>query len=189
MKSELYLTNRNDWRAWLEKNHATEREIWLVYYKKHTGKPRIPYDDAVEEALCFGWIDSIVKKIDDERYSQKFTPRKEKSNWSPLNKKRVDKLIEQGRMTRAGLELVENAKADGSWHKKTPSAMPFDIPAELERALSSNEKAKTFFDVLPPSSRKQYIGWIAGAKKDETREKRVKEAMTLLNNGRKLGMK
>ena len=87
LTKELYVTNREDWRAWLEQNHATEKEVWLLYYKKHTGKPTIPYDDAVEEALCFGWIDSTVKRIDDEKYTQKFTPRNDRSVWSESNKK------------------------------------------------------------------------------------------------------
>lgn len=99
---QLYVTDRDAWRAWLEKNYDTEKEIWLIYYKKHTGKPRIPYDDAVEEALCFGWIDSTVKRVDDEKFAQKFTPRKNKSNWSDLNKKRAKKMIREGRMTKAG---------------------------------------------------------------------------------------
>src|SRR5256885_14789235 len=102
----LYVTSRDDWRAWLEKNHETEKEVWLIYYKKHTNRPRIPYDDAVEEALCFGWIDSIVQKIDDERYAQKFTPRKSSSKWSESNKRRVRKLLQEGRMTQAGLAKI-----------------------------------------------------------------------------------
>ena len=98
----LYVTDRADWRAWLERHHKSESEVWLIYYKKQTGLPRIPYDDAVEEALCFGWIDSIVKRIDDEKFAQRFTPRKAKSNWSELNRERVKKLIKEGRMTEAG---------------------------------------------------------------------------------------
>ena len=109
----LYITNRVDWRAWLERNNDTEKEVWLIYYKKHTGKPRIPYDDAVEEALCFGWIDSTVKRVDDEKFAQKFTPRKNKSNWSDLNKKRAKKMIREGRMTKAGLTKIEEAKRNG----------------------------------------------------------------------------
>lgn len=107
---KLYVKSRDEWRSWLQNNHAAEKEIWLIYYKKHTGKPRIPYDDAVEEALCFGWIDSIVKRIDDEKYIQKYTPRKDKSIWSELNKKRTEKMIKQGRMTEAGLIKIQKAK-------------------------------------------------------------------------------
>ena len=114
---ELYVMNREDWRAWLEQNHATEKEVWLLYYKKHTGKPTIPYDDAVEEALCFGWIDSLVKRIDDEKYTQKFTPRKNRSVWSESNKKRAKRTIKLGRMTGAGLHKIRAAKKSGEWYK------------------------------------------------------------------------
>src|SRR5918999_6552667 len=98
----LYVTNRDDWRAWLNENYETEKEVWLIYYKKHTNQPRIPYDDAVEEALCFGWIDSIVQKIDEERYAQKFTPRRNSSNWSESNRRRLRGLLKAGKMTPAG---------------------------------------------------------------------------------------
>ena len=189
MRKELHVTHRQEWRAWLEKNHATEKEVWLIYFKKHTGKPRISYDDAVEEALCFGWIDSIVNKTDEEKYCQKFTPRKEKSSWSELNKKRVEMLIKQGRMTGAGLAKVETAKKNGTWDKILTSKMTFDIPVELEEALSTDAKAREFFSNLSPSYRKQYTGWIAGVKRKETREKRAAEAVKLLNKNQKLGMK
>src|SRR5213075_1383965 len=99
MKKTLYVADRDAWRAWLEENHARENEVWLVYYKKQSGRPRIPYDDAVEEALCFGWVDSIVKKIDEEKFAQKFTPRRDWTKWSELNKRRLRKLIREGRMT------------------------------------------------------------------------------------------
>src|SRR5438309_6482273 len=99
----LYVTNRDDWRAWLEEHHATEPEVWLIFYRKASGRPRIPYDEAVEEALCFGWIDSLVKRIDDDKFAQKFTPRRDRSKWSALNIRRVRNLIEEGRMTEAGL--------------------------------------------------------------------------------------
>jgi uncharacterized protein YdeI (YjbR/CyaY-like superfamily) len=189
MKKKLHVTDRQEWRAWLEKNHAMEKEVWLIYFKKHTGNPRIPYDDAVEEALCFGWIDSIVSKIDEDKYCQKFTPRKEKSSWSELNKKRVERLIKQGRMTEIGLAKIETAKKNGAWNKTATSKMTFDIPIELEEALSADAEARTFFYSLSPSYRKQYIGWIAGAKKKETRKKRTSEAVKLLNKNQKLGMK
>ena len=93
MVEQLHLSNRNDWRAWLEKNYATEKEVWLIYYKKHAGKPSIPYEDSVEEALCFGWIDGIIKRIDDERCARKFIPRRSRSRWSESNKKRAEKMI------------------------------------------------------------------------------------------------
>jgi len=105
---KLYVKNREAWREWLINHHAARKEIWLVYYKKHTGKSRIPYDHAVEEALCFGWIDSTVKRVDDEIYVQRFTPRKKNSNWSDLNKKRARNLIKSGKMTDAGMILIRD---------------------------------------------------------------------------------
>src|SRR6266498_5711606 len=111
----FYAKDRKAWRNWLEKNHSKSPGIWLIYYKKSTGKTRLEYSDAVEEALCFGWIDSTSRPIDDEKYMQRFTPRKPKSGWSGLNKKRIQRMIEQGLMTSAGFEKIELAKKNGSW--------------------------------------------------------------------------
>lgn len=189
MNSGIYVTNREDWRSWLEQHHLKEKEVWLIFYKKHTGKPRIPYNDAVEEALCFGWIDSIVKRIDDGRYMQKFSPRKDRSNWSESNKRRVRKLIDAGRMTRAGLEKIEVAKKNGSWDRVIPSEKSYKTAVKLEKALSSNRVAKDFFNSLSLSCRRQYVGWVASAKKEETRQRRAKEALRLLSKKKKLGLK
>ena len=117
-----YARDRKEWRKWLEKNHDTSPGVWLIYHKKCSDEPCVSYDEAVEEALSFGWIDSKVNKLDDERYMQVFTPRKPKSIWSKLNKQRVKKLIEQGLMTSAGLEKIEAAKEDGSWYFRKCSA-------------------------------------------------------------------
>src|SRR5262245_24815778 len=136
----LYVTNRVDWRAWLEKNHETESEVWLIYYKKHTGEPRIPYDDAVEEALCFGWIDSIVQTIDSEKYAQKFTPRKNSSKWSDLNKRRLRSLLEAGKMTQAGLAKISGVNLEVE-EGSTPKPKELDLPRDLKEALRSSEKA------------------------------------------------
>ena len=186
----LYLTNRDDWRAWLDKNHETEKEVWLIYYKIHTNQPRIPYDDAVEEALCFGWIDSIVQRIDDERYAQKFTPRKNSSKWSESNKRRVRKLLKEGKMTRAGLAKIGGgilgAKEGSEPERKLKE---LEIPTHLREALGANKKARENFNKLAPSYRRQYVGWIAAAKKEETRRKRIREAMELLARNEKLGLK
>ncbi len=181
----LYITDRDNWRSWLEKNYTTRKEIWLIYYRKHSGKPRIPYDDAVEEAICFGWIDSIIQKIDEEKFAQKFTPRKNTRNWSDANKMRVKKMIRQGKMTEAGL-----AKIHKSVTLETTESRPEpDIAPEFQEALLANDKAREFFDSLAPSYRRQYIGWISSGKREETRRKRVKESMELLEQGKKLGMK
>jgi uncharacterized protein YdeI (YjbR/CyaY-like superfamily) len=189
MSKTLYVPNRNEWRRWLERNHDTEKEVWLIYYKKYTGKPGIPYDDAVEEALSYGWIDSIIKRIDDETFCRKFTPRKDTSQWSELNKKRVEKLIMEGQMTEAGLAKIEAAKRTGKWKKPVTSRQEFKIPPELIEALATNKEAGKNFDKLAPSYQRQYVGWVASAKKVETRKKRVKEAIELLEQNRKLGMK
>lgn len=188
-KDQLYVTNRDQWRCWLKEHHDTVTVIWLVFYKKETGKPSIPYDDAVEDALCFGWIDSIVKKIDEQRYMRKFTPRNTNSVWSELNKTRVEKMIRAGRMTPAGQEKIDAAKKNGKWNKPDRPQISFDLPPEFKQALDQNSKAKTFFATLAPSYRKHYIGWIATAKRPETRERRIKESIQLLSKNQKLGMK
>lgn len=191
MKStkEVYLTNRDEWREWLEKYHDAEKEVWLIYYKRHAGKPRIPYDDAVEEALCFGWIDSIVKKVDEERFAQKFTPRKSKSRWSELNKKRARKMIEEGKMTERGFTRIREAKRSGEWFQKASRAKELVIPLYIGEALSANKKALDNFNKLAKSFRRQYIGWINSAKREETRKRRLAEAIKLLMQNKKLGMK
>jgi uncharacterized protein YdeI (YjbR/CyaY-like superfamily) len=186
---QLYVINREQWSNWLSQNHDGETEVWLIFYKKETCKPTIGYEDAVEEALCFGWIDSIIKKIDDERYVRKFTPRKDKSMWSALNRKRANKMIKEGRMTGSGLAKIKTAKKTGLWEKDGRPRISFDVPPELAKALAKNKKAKDNFDKLAPSYRRQYIGWIAVAKMAETKKRRIEESIALLEKGKKLGMK
>jgi uncharacterized protein YdeI (YjbR/CyaY-like superfamily) len=186
---ELYMTNRSSWRSWLEKNHDRKKEAWLIFYKKHTGKSSIAYGDAVEEALCFGWIDSIVKKIDDEKFARKFTPRKPGSKWSESNKKRADKMITQGKMTGAGLELVNEAKKRGEWSTASLSRNSKAIPAYIEEAIRSNEKASGNFRKLALSYKRQYVGWVDSAVKEDTRKRRLAEVIRVLERNEKLGMK
>jgi uncharacterized protein YdeI (YjbR/CyaY-like superfamily) len=183
----LYVKDRKSWHAWLAKNHAKQKELWLVFYKKHTGKPTISYEDAVQEALCFGWIDSTVRKIDEERYMQLFTPRKTGSNWSDLNKRRVKKLIDQGLMTEAGLRRIEEAKKDGSW-KNLDAVEKLKVPPDLLKALSANGKAKKNFEGLSPSRKKQFLYWIASAKTEVTRKKRIAETVRLVAENGMPGM-
>jgi len=147
------------------------------------------YNEAVEEALCYGWIDSIVKRIDDEKYCQKFTPRKNKSVWSNLNKERVLKLEKNNKMTKYGLEKVNIAKKNGMWFKKYPDNKNDVIPNELLIEIKKNSIAKTYFQNLSSSQRKAYINWINSAKKVETRIKRSREAVENLRHNKKLGMK
>ncbi len=173
----------------MEKNHDRSAGIWMVYYKKSSGKPRISYEAAVEEAICFGWIDSIVKKIDEEKFCQKFTPRKKNSRWSELNKKRAEKLIGSGLMTEPGLKKIREAKKNGEWSRMQANKVDFQIPVELEKALKDQMNARNNFKQLSPSTKRQMIGWICAAKKPVTRIKRIEEVIELLKNNRKLGMK
>jgi uncharacterized protein YdeI (YjbR/CyaY-like superfamily) len=186
---QLYVTNRDEWREWLYENHATKAGIWLVFYKKETSMPTIAYEAAVEEALCFGWIDSIIKKIDAARYARKFTSRTDKSKWSQLNKKRADKMIKQGKMTRIGLAKIKEAKKTGLWAKDPRPQILLDVPPVFAKALARNKKAKENFGKLAPSYRKHYIGWITVAKRLETKKRRIDESIALLEKGKKLGLK
>ncbi|MBI5325628.1 MAG: YdeI/OmpD-associated family protein [Ignavibacteriae bacterium] len=180
-----YAKNRKEWRKWLEKNYDKQKEIWLIFYKKHTGKPRVSYNDAVEEALCFGWIDSTLKRIDDEKYCQKFSPRNHRSGWSELNIMRVNKLIKEGKMTDAGMEKF---KPD---NKIIPSSsisvQEKDIPSYIIKFLKNNPPAYDNFKNLAVSHKRNFIRWITDAKREETRLKRLTKAIQLLKKGEKLG--
>jgi len=181
----FYAKDRKAWRAWLAKHQADRKEIWLVFYKKHTGHPTVTYEEAVQEAICFGWIDSILQKMDEERYAQKFTPRRAKTKWSATNIRRARKMIKAGRMTEAGL-----AKFRGAAPTESPAAKaPLTLPAELMGVLQANGRACENFFRLAPSARRLYVGWILEGKKEETRLRRLREAIELLAAGRKLGMK
>lgn len=188
MAKTLYVADREAWRAWLEENHARETEVWLVYYKKHTNRPRIPYDDAVEEALCFGWIDSTVRRLDEERFLQRFTPRKDASNWSESNRRRLRKLIAEGRMTEAGLSKVAEGVLDAPPAPKPPKR-ELEVPAFITDALAKKRKALENFNGLAPSYRREFVAWVTDAKREETRERRLKESVRLLSEGKRLGMK
>lgn len=186
---QLYVIDGAAWRAWLKEHYADTSVIWLVFRKKDSGAPSIDYETAVEEALCFGWIDSIIKKLDETSYARKFTPRKTDSKWSASNKARVKRLIAAGRMAPAGQRLVDEARASGRWDKSAGPDIPPGLPAELTEALAANPLAAENFEALAPSYRKQYIGWVAVAKRAETRQRRVAESIALLERGEKLGMK
>ncbi len=183
----FYAADREEWRAWLEKNHAIANEVWLLYYKRHTGRPRVPYDDAVEEALSFGWIDGMIRRIDDATYAQRFTPRRRGSTWSDLNKLRVARLVREGRMTPAGLAKVDFDLPDPHAPRQPREALP--LPDWLKQELQSSPRAWANFERLPPSARRNYIGWISAAKREETRGRRLREAIELLERNERLGMK
>ncbi len=181
---------RKQWRQWLEKNHLTSSGVWFTYFKKETGKPRVSYDEAVEEALCFGWIDSLPRRLDDERTMLKFTPRKPKSVWSQLNKTRIEKLIKQKLMMPAGLASIELAKKNGSWETLTASdnaAANNQLPADLEKLFIKNKKAKENFTSFSFSIRKQFLSWLDSAKRPETREARLKQTVLMATANRKPG--
>lgn len=186
----IELKDRSEWRAWLADNHDRENEIWLIYFKKDSGIPSIEYADSLDDALCFGWVDSLIKKIDDQKYARKFTPRKDDSKWSLVNKQRAEQLIRDGLMTEHGLNKVEAAKRSGSWD--APVSKPkldLKMPAEFAEALNDNPQAGTAFRSLAPTYQKQYLSWIVTAKRPETRQKRIMESIRLLREGKKLGLR
>lgn len=192
MKTEhpqLYIESAEKWRKWLSENGHTQKGVWLIYYKKHTGKPRVAYNDAVEEALCYGWIDSTVKRIDDERYMQQFTPRNERSNWSDLNKKRLAKLTELGKMMPAGLKSVGIAKENGKWYEPDRPQTTLELSPDLYRQLKKYAAVMELYNQLAASHRKQFNNWVMGAKKEETQQKRFSEMISMLEKGEKPGMK
>jgi uncharacterized protein YdeI (YjbR/CyaY-like superfamily) len=160
-----------------------------VFFKRQTGRPSVEYEESVEEALCFGWIDSIVKRIDDEKYCRKFTPRRSDSSWSITNKQRAEKIIKEGRITEFGLAKIEAARRLGSWEKSPRPAINTDMPSALSEALARNRKARKFFEKLAPTYQKHFIGWIVSARREETKTKRLKQSMILLGRGEKLGLK
>lgn len=186
----LHVIDREKWRAWLQANGEKEKEIWMVFHKKHTGKKSLAYDEAVEEALCFGWIDSIIKRLDEETYARKFTPRNRGSKWSELNIARAKKMIAAGLMTPIGLSKIE----PGILKRKPSAARPGQsaasaIPAFILEAMAADRPAWDYFQALAPSYRRLYCRWVAGAKKEETRQKRLAELVATMRAGRKLGLK
>lgn len=174
----FYPVNRAAWRAWLEENHQEAYSVWVLFYKKRSGVPTLSWTDAVEEALCFGWIDSKKVTIDAEKYRQYFCKRKASSTWSKINKDKVQILIDRGLMTEAGLERVEVAKENGSW-TLLDSAEALIIPNDLEQAFKSKPGSKDFFHSLSKSHRKSILVWLVFAKRAETRQKRIEVIVEL----------
>ncbi len=173
---------------WLVKNHATEKQIWLVFYKKHVRKQGLTYEEAVEEALRFGWIEGILKRIDDEKHTIRFSPRRKNSIWSERSKQRVPKMIEEGRVTEVGLAKVSEAKANGQWNKAAQREDVTRVPGELAAALAKDKQARRNFEKLAPTYRRQFIYWVTSAKREETRRWRVAEAVELLARNQRMGM-
>ncbi|HEY0743500.1 MAG TPA: YdeI/OmpD-associated family protein [Chryseosolibacter sp.] len=174
----FYAKNRNAWRNWLKKNHDKKTFIWLIIYHKSSSTPSVYYEEAVEEALCFGWIDSKPNKRDHESRYQYFSKRKPVSNWSKLNKTRVKKLVAAGLMHDAGLAAIALARKNGSW-SSLDEVEKMVIPADLDKMLRKNKTALKNFEAFPPSVRKGIFQWISSAKREETRKKRVEETVVL----------
>jgi len=184
----FFAKDRRTWRAWLRKNGRRKPEIWLVFYKKHTGRRCVSYDASVEEALCWGWIDGKLRRIDDEKHMVRFTPRRPGSIWSVANKARVREMIRQRKMTRAGMALVEDAKRSGTWQRASARESTDAPPPDLKRALARNPKARENFEAFAPSYRKMYIAWVLDAKRDETRRRRIAKVVERSARGRKPGI-
>jgi uncharacterized protein YdeI (YjbR/CyaY-like superfamily) len=172
------------WRDWLAAHHDSEAEVWLIFHKRHTGRPSISYEAAIDEALCFGWVDSLIKRIDDARYARKFTPRKADSSWSESNIRRYERLLAAGRLADPGRIRPPTDRI-----ARAPRPSVTKLPAYIVRALKARPAAQKYFDNLAPSHKRRYLGWIDSAKKQETKEKRLKEAMAMLAAGRKPGLK
>jgi uncharacterized protein YdeI (YjbR/CyaY-like superfamily) len=191
----IYFNSRESFRSWLEKNHNESIGIWMIFYRQQKNIECIKYTEALEEALCFGWIDSIIKKVDDDQYLRKFTPRTNISKWSDLNKKIVLSLIEKGKMTEAGLEKIDIYLKTGrvDWEsngsKKDREKKEFQVPDFIQRAFSENEPALTNFNNHARTYKRHYILWITNAKREETILNRLKESIGLLKENRKLGLK
>lgn len=181
----LHVTNRRAWRSWLSRHHKTASEIWLVHYKKHTKKPSIPYNDAVEEALAYGWIDSIEKSIDKDSYAQRYSPRRPGSNWSEMNKERARRLIKQGKMTRAGLAAMEDAPKAKSRVSRSRDVIPSDI---LKR-LREDRQTWQNFQRFPSSYKRIRAGWIDAARMRPVEfEKRLRYFLKMTNQNKRFGM-
>lgn len=178
MEDHFEASIRADWRNWLMKHHRREKGVWLVTFKKASGMPHLTYNDAVEEGLCFGWVDSKPGKVDELRSKLWFAPRKAGTGWSKPNKERVKRLIEAGLMHVAGLSKVEAAKKDGSW-SKLDAVEALEVPADLEVAFQAHPHSAENFEGFPRSVKRGILEWILQAKKPETRQKRVKETASL----------
>ena len=186
MKTLLVQTLK-EWRAWLQKHHASEPEIWLVFHKRHTGIPSIEYKDSLDEALCYGWVDSLIKRLDDDRFARKFTPRKPDSRWSEVNRKRYAGLKALGRLKPPGIARAPGAR--GSAPKPKRVELPAKLPSYIEVALRKHPVARRNYNALSPAHQRRYFAWIASAKREETRMKRLDEAIRMLTRGVELGLK
>ncbi len=183
----VFFENREKWRQWLENNHASETLVWVLFYKMNAGIPSMGYEEAVEEAVCFGWIDNLVRKIDEACYAQRFMPRRAKSLWSPTNARRALKMIAEEKMAPAGMATLagvdlENLAAQGA--RTAP-----EVPGWARESIDASPGARECLEKLPPSTRATYMRWVLSAKKEATRRKRLAELIAKLERGEPLGMK
>lgn len=180
---EIEIRNAAHWRKWLETHHGSSPGVWLIFHKGHTGVGTLAYEDAVCHALAFGWIDSLVRRIDEDRYARKFTPRRPGSKWSDINRKRWKKLESEGSLAPAG-----RAAAPTSNSYTPPPKVP-ELPSYIAQAFRAEPRAWRFFQSLAPTYRRHFVGWIHTAKRAETRERRIRESIALLRAGKRLGLK
>ncbi len=184
----IYFTDGNEWREWLEKNHDTADAAWLIFYKRNSGRVSLSYDEALEEALCFGWIDGRMRSVDGEKYVIRYSPRKAKSLWSKRNKDKAEELILADRMTEAGLAAIEVAKKNGNWDSAYTSRSQEEMPEDLLAALEEDPVAFENFLQFANSYRNNYIGWINDAKTEPTRKRRIGEVVRRAHLNQKPGM-
>jgi len=190
----IHFKNRAEFRNWQQYHHATSPGIWMIFYRKNLNVECIEYNDALEEALCFGWIDSIIKKLDDNRYARKFTPRKNTTKWSEVNKKKIAELIKNGKMTQAGLDKIDISIKSGLVNKENTQperkkVKEIETPDFIVQEFAKNEPALQNFSNLAPTYKRHYVLWITGAKREETVTARIKESIVLLKDNKKLGLK
>jgi len=176
-----------EWRDWLAKHHDSESEVWLIFHKQHTGIASIDYKAALDEALCIGWVDSLVKRLDDRRFARKFTPRRADSRWSDVNRKRYAELKASGRLKAPGIARAPTNRGYGP--RPARRELPAKLPSYIRSALSKRPAALRTFEALSPSQRRRYVAWIDSAKREETKARRLKEAIGLLAAGKLLGLK
>ena len=186
--ARLEFSDTQEWRKWLDKNHNIKKEVWLIIYKKRNKQSGLKYDEALAEALCFGWIDGKMKTLDDCRFILRFSPRKSNSVWSQINKDKAEKLISQGRMTEAGLTKIREAKKNGSWGDAYTNKIREEIPPDLRKELMENIIAWNNFEGFANSYRNMYIGWINSAKTELTRKKRIVEVVKRSASNKKPGI-
>lgn len=189
-----YFSSKEAFRNWMVTNHDKSPGIWMIFYKTNQKNTSIKYEEALDQALCFGWIDSLIKKIDDDRYARKFTPRTNTNKWSEVNKQKVFELISKGEMTQFGLQKIDSYMKTGKVDWKTEvikekETFDLDIPGFIPAAFAKNEPALVNFNKLAPTYKRHYILWITNAKSEETIRKRLNESIELLKENKKLGLK